>query len=157
MLPGAATRMPRVSRSVGPKPGKLLHGSDLIAAGKRAIAGVILSARQSPANFNAPYIIDFDTDILPEISSWPCNMTQTRKLAMMINDETEKWVGWGLVLHLTTANNPKTNRDVASLEVASVIPPDVVKKKRKTKPSYANSGKDSEGRGEPINFDDVPF
>lgn len=117
-----------VSRQIDVKPGELLKGSHVVAAGKDYVQGVILECRNSPRGFGAPFIIDFDNDVLPGIHSWPCNMTETRRLAQLIGDDMDKWEGWGLVLDVTRANNPKTDREVDSLTVGQVVSPKDLKR-----------------------------
>lgn len=126
----------------------ILKGVDLVKARKKSVAGVVATVRRSPPNFGAPYIIDFDTEVLPGISAWACNLTEARKLAQMIGDDYDTWRGWAIVLKLTTANNPQLNKHVPSLTVDAVVDPETTAKTRKTKP--ANFDKS-------FADDDVPF
>lgn len=124
--------------------GRLLKGSDVVDAKKKAVAGVVLEVRDSPQGFGSPYIIDFDTDLLPGIHSWPCNTTEARRLVDMTGDrDPSKWEGMAIGLALCQRNNPKEARRlgldeylVDSLEVAFVTPAKQAAKKRKTKPTY---------------------
>lgn len=115
---------------------KLLAGSDVVKAKKDGVAGIILAVRESPKGFGAPLIIDFDTDVLPGIHSWPCNITEARKLAGMIDTDTENWVGAAIGLELIKVNNPQTSRMVDSLAVGFFIPREEAAKTRKTTPKY---------------------
>lgn len=148
--------MPKVSGVIGNEPGKLLKGSDVVSAKKTAVGGVILEVRDSPKGFGSPLIIDFDSDVLPGISSWPVNITESRKLASMIADDTELWAGWAVVLVIEKKNNPKTNRDVDSLVVDSVLEPKVAAKKRTSKPKYTISGQPGKAKAA-FTPDDIPF
>lgn len=127
--------------------GKLLKGSDVIAAGKNFISGVILEVREPASGFGSPFIVDFDTQVLPGISSWPCNVTEARRLASMIDDNPEVWEGYGLVLSVEMKNNPKSNTLVPGLVVYSVEKPATVAKMRKSKPTI-KKGQNATAAGE---------
>jgi hypothetical protein len=152
--------------------GVLLKGSDVVDAGKRAIAGIILAVRDSPQGFGSPYIIDFDNDLLPGIHSWPCNVTSARRLADLTKfNDPDKWEGFALGLEIVQVNNPKLARVkgldeylVDSLAVSFVTDPKVAAKKRKSKPKYKKElvsypGKNVGGPAPHGQFtdDDVPF
>jgi len=154
--------------------GRLLKGSDVVEAKKKAVAGVVLQVRDSPQGFGSPYIIDFDADLLPDIHSWPCNTTQSRRLADLIDRNPDKWEGYAVGLRVVQANNPKLAKAkgldeffVDSLEVAFVTEPKVAAKKRKSKVKYHKAapgmvsypGKSAGGPPPhaPITDDDVPF
>lgn len=128
------------------KRGGLLKGSDVVAAKKKIIGGVILAVRSGVKGIDSPLVIDFDADVLAGISSWPCNQTNTERLADLISNLTENWVGWGLVLSVEEKNNPKLAAKngvdeylVPSLVVHSVMKPQEAAKKRATKPKYDNT------------------
>lgn len=152
--------------------GILLKGSDVVNAGKRAVAGVVMQVRDSPEGFGSPYIIDFDADLLPGIHSWPCNVTSARRLKDLTKfDNPDKWEGFAVGLEVVQVNNPKVARQqhvdevlVDSLAVSFVTEPKAAAKKRKSKVKYKKELVSYPGRksGEPAphgNFtdDDVPF
>lgn len=151
--------MRTVSSKVEPK-GKfsqLLKGSDLVAAKKKGITGVILQVRDAPANFGAPFIIDFDTEVMKGISSWPLNITQARKLQDMLGDDMDNWPGCAVALGLTMANNPKLNKDVPSLVVTAVLNAREAAKKRTSKPTLRVQSGNQTTSGSTYGLDDVPF
>jgi hypothetical protein len=121
-----------------------LKGSDVVDAGLKAVAGVILEVRDSPQGFGSPYIIDFDADLIPGVHSWPCNTTQSRRLADLTKQkDPAKWEGFAIGLAVVQQNNPKLARAnnvdewlVDSLAVAFVVEPKKAAKNRKTKAKY---------------------
>ncbi len=154
--------MPKVETEFG----GLLKGSDVVAAGKQMVGGIILGVRAAVAGINAPYVIDFDTDILPGISSWPCNKTEARKLAEKISSLTENWTGWGIALAVENKNNPKLAFQkgvpeylVPGLVVAAVMKPAEAAKKRKTTPKHtaATVAKAAAPAASSVDWDKVPF
>lgn len=148
-----------VNQKLGPKQeySKLLKGSDVIDAGKKAIGGVILQVRESSNGFGAPYIIDFDTEVLPGISSWPCNMTETRKLADVLGSDVDNWPGCAVVLGTCMANNPQLGRPVPSLTVVSTMTAKDAAKKRTTKPTILLKSPEGVSNGKAGKYDEVPF
>lgn len=148
--------MARVSDRTQKFDGALLKGDMVRAAGKLGIAGVIADVRDSPKGFGAPFIIDFDTEILPGVTSWSVNVTESRKLQEQVSDETDDWKGVGVVLQVVRANNPKTDEMCDSLSIAKIIPAKEAAKARKSKP-----GVKSTANGKPVaakfNPDECPF
>lgn len=136
--------MPSVRDTVGGPTGALLKGVHVVAAGKSSAAGVIAFVRQSPKGFGSPFIIEFDTEIVPGIYQWPVNITQARKLADRIGDETETWHGWGIRLKVVKQNNPSTGHIVDSLEVTDIVSPEHVQKIRKSVPGKRAAISDDE-------------
>lgn len=145
--------------------GALLKGALVVAAKKKIIGGVILAVRVGVKGIESPYVIDFDTDVLPGCSSWPCNATEATRLAEMISNMTENWIGWGLVLMVKEKNNPKLAREIGvpeylvpGLVVHSVMKPAEAAKRRTTKPKYDNTTYRSEEMAKPeVNMDKPPF
>jgi hypothetical protein len=148
--------------------GRLLKGSDVVAAGKDIVAGIVLEVRDSPQGFGSPYIVDFDTDLLPGTHSWPCNVTQARRLADLTKEQNpDKWAGFAIGLEVVQQNNPKEAARlgvpeylVDSLAVAFVTVPKEAAKKRKTKPKYFVTGPASASQPagrKSFTDEDVPF
>ena len=133
----------------------LLKGSHLEAAGKEIIKGVILQVRENVPGVRSPLVIDFDNDVLPGISAWAINITEARKLAKAISEDTSKWDGWGLVIGTELKDDPngKKGDKVVGLVVVKAIDPKIVAKGRKTKPKYEKSNLSRS----PVDDDEVPF
>lgn len=150
--------MPSVNKSFG----GLLKGSDVVKAGLKAVAGVVLNVRAGVKEVSSPYLVDFDTEILPGISCWPCNITEARRLSEMISDQTENWRGWMIMLVVTPKTNPKNGSIVDGLSIGRVMRPADAAKKRKNKPTItteqARSATSSMGAPpEAPDWDKVPF
>lgn len=145
--------------------GGLLKGSDVEKAGRKTIGGIVLGVRAGVKGVNSPYVIDFDTDILPGISSWPCNKTEANVLAGKISNLTENWVGWGIVLSVKPKNNPQmalrngvAEYLVPGLVVMAVMKPADAAKKRTTKATYkADKVAAASAPERPIDWDNPPF
>lgn len=107
--------------------------------GKRAFAAVIYSVRKAPAGFSNPLFLDFDTDPNPaeKCNTMSLNLTNTRKLGELIGDDYSTWPGWGVKFRIVEKTIRQTKEPVMGFEIAGVIPPDEVKKSRKTKPMQA--------------------
>lgn len=152
---------------------RLLKGVDVVGVNKKAVAGIVLEVRDSPQGFGSPYIIDFDTDLVPGIHSWPCNVTQARRIVDLTKERNpSNWEGCAIGLAVCQQNNPKEARRlgldeylVDSLEVAFVTPAAQAAKKRKSKPkyrkdtlaSYPGKSGGAPPPHAPISDDDVPF
>jgi hypothetical protein len=136
-----------------PKRGGLLKGSHLVEKAMKIIGGVILDARVNVPGINAPVVIDFDTEILPGITAWPCNRTEADKLIEKISPVTENWRGWGIVLGVEMKNNPKTKTNVPGLVIVAVMKPAEAAKKRTKKATLKLESRVSSGVA-PANWDD---
>ena len=148
--------MPSVSKSFG----GLLKGSDLVEAKKDAIFGVILQVRHGVQGISSPAVIDFDTEVLPGISSWGCNITELRRISEMTGiDETGNWKGWGLGLAVADKKNPQTGQVGPGLVAGFVMKPQEVAKKRKTKPTVTPEAARKSGVASTptVDWEKVPF
>jgi hypothetical protein len=149
-----------VNQKLGPKQeySKLLNGSAVLDLNKKAVGGVILQVRETTGNFGAPYVIDFDTEVIPGVSSWPCNQTEARKLADMLGPDVDNWGGCAIVLGTCMANNPKLGHEVPSLTVVSAMNAKDTAKKRTSKATIKlpanNAGRSMNGG---TKYDEVPF
>lgn len=103
--------------------------------GKRAFAAVIYSVRLAPRGFSNPLFLDFDADPQDgyKCNTMSLNLTNSRELARLIDDEASNWIGWGVKFRIVDKQIRQTREAVMGFEIVGVISPDEVKK-RKTKP-----------------------
>lgn len=97
----------------------LLHGSDIPAKFDGVVARV-KEIRQAPANFRAPFIIDFAEPLPYGCRSWPINMTNTAILAEKIGDDLSVITGKQIYLKKIKVENPQTGEEVYSLTIGKV-------------------------------------
>jgi len=133
----------------------LLHGSDIPAKFDGVVARVD-KVRLAPANFKAPFIIDFAEPLPYGCKSWAVNQTNVAILAEKIGDDLEALNGKRIYLKKILVDNPATNETVFSLNVAKVegekAPP---AKKIDTKAKKAKDAKTATVEG--ISEKDLPF
>lgn len=115
--------------------GKLLKGSDLEAAGLDYAGGVILRVDKAPDGFQSPFIVRFDSEVVPGINSMPLNVTNSRFLAARIGDNTDTWAGWGIIIETKSVQNPQTKNRAIGMVVTDAVKPEDVRKGRKSKPT----------------------
>lgn len=97
----------------------LLHGSDI----PKQFEGVLIrvkAIRKSPANFKAPFIVDFEEPYPYGCKSWAMNSTNVAIAAEKIGDNLEKLVGKKMYLKCITTNNPATEETVRSLNIGRI-------------------------------------
>jgi len=95
--------------------GELINSSD-ITNGTKTVNAVIAGIRESPAEFNAPAIIDFEKPIFGKLS-WPVNKTNMKMLIKLFGDDETKLVGKRIKLEVIKVCNPQTGEFVPSLAV----------------------------------------
>lgn len=108
-----------------------------IPANKRFLFGVILAVRKNTQrDASAPFLIDFDTDVLPGASTLRANEKICKKIAALAKtDDERQWVGLGIVL--ATMEYKDFN---PGFVVAKVSDQKTVAKNRKSKPKYFYPG-----------------
>ena len=155
--------MASVKGRLGADGGALLKGETMVAAKKSVLVGVVLQVRESPSTFGSPYIIDFDTEVLPGVTSFPVNRTNAKKLGELIDDDYSNWHGYGVMIQATRTDekgrqitNPKTGHNTIGMKVAGVLSPAEVAKKRKGKATIKSKTGDV-GAGPVPNWDDLTF
>ena len=111
--------------------GALLTGTLLKQSKKKQVAGVIsMVSTGASRNLRNPYVIDFDTEVLPGITSYPINLKESTKLAEKAGEDTDMWIGYGLVIAATEPSGGFP----AGLTIIGVATPEQVSKTRKTSP-----------------------
>lgn len=97
----------------------LLHGSDI----PKQFDGVVVKVklvRKGPANFKAPFIIDFDEPLPYGCKSWAMNITNVAIAAEKIGDDLEKLQGRRIYLKKVKVDNPASGEVVDSLNIAKI-------------------------------------
>jgi hypothetical protein len=102
------------NRSTG-EAGELINSSD-IPDGTKTVNIVIAGIRESPEEFNAPAIVDFEKPSFGK-SSWAVNKTNMKMLIKLFGDDETKLVGKRIKLEVIKARNPQTGEFVPSLAV----------------------------------------
>jgi CTP:molybdopterin cytidylyltransferase MocA len=101
-------------RSTG-EAGELINSSD-IPDGTKTVTIVIAAIRESPEDFNAPAIIDFEKPIFGK-PSLAVNKTNMKMLIKLHGDDETKLVGKKIKLEVIKVRNPQTGEFVSSLAV----------------------------------------
>jgi len=132
---------------------KLLHGSDI----PKQFDGVVVkvkTVRDSPANFNAPFILDFDEPFPYGCKSWAMNMTNAAIAASKVGDDPDALIGKRIYLKIIMTDNPKTGDVVRSLTIAKIEGEKAARVDTTAKkPKLEKAPKTSEG----ITEKDLPF
>lgn len=114
-------RMPSASQALanrgGGAGGQLLKGSDVPKA-QNSVRVKIAKVRQSPNEFNAPFIVDFEKEVHNAVG-WAVNKTNTKLLIELFGDNTDKWEGKTITLNIVNVQNPSTGKPTRSLQVAA--------------------------------------
>jgi hypothetical protein len=95
--------------------GELINSSD-IPDGTKTVSIVIAGIRESPEEFKAPAIIDFEKPMFGK-SSWAVNKTNMKMLIKFFGDDETKLVGKKIKLEVIKVRNPETGEFVPSLAV----------------------------------------
>lgn len=141
------------------KLGSFLTGTLVQKAKKKGVAGVIGGVRSNVRGVNQTYVIDFDCDVLPGVSSWPVPDRQADFLADKISRNERDWVGYGVKLAVKDYSDKGFP---PGLVVVSVATPAVASKSRKSKPQYFDgiaTGSDLENhlKDAPLTDEECPF
>lgn len=92
----------------------LLKGVDLKKS-ELSVTVFVVGAREAPATWNSPIILDIEEN--HGFKAMALNKTNTRKLAEMISDDFEEWVGYEITLAKVRVNDPSTGGMTDGLEV----------------------------------------
>ena len=95
--------------------GELINSSD-IPDGTKTVTIVVAAIRESPDEFNAPAIIDFEKPVFGK-SSWAVNKTNMKMLIKLYGDDETKLVGKRIKLEVIKVRNPQSGEFVPSLAV----------------------------------------
>jgi altronate dehydratase len=107
--------------------GRMLKGSDL---GKNPTVKVVIeSVRSTPASWGSPFVLDIKEVLGCE--NMALNKTNAKKLADLIDDETDNWVGYSVTFGKELVDNPSTNSKVYGLVVLSVEAPTLGGRKKR--------------------------
>jgi len=101
-------------RSTG-EAGELINSSD-IPDGTKTVIITVAAVRESPEEFNAPAIIDFEKPVFGK-SSWAVNKTNMKMLIKFYGDDETKLVGKKIKLEVIKVRNPQTGEFVSSLAI----------------------------------------
>lgn len=93
----------------------LLHGADVK---KPQIEVTIVAAREAPATFKSPIILDIE-EVIPGKTAIALNVTNTRALAEMLGDDFYKWPGAKVTFARVPQRNPQTNVQTWGLAVVA--------------------------------------
>jgi hypothetical protein len=93
----------------------LLHGSDLPKKQMQQQLKIV-SAREAPANFSSPMILDIE-EVIPGKTGLALNATNTRIMAELIGDNFFEWPGALITVAKVPQRNPKTGEQTWGLIV----------------------------------------